>query len=94
MDKNIFLQSLKDDTPPSLTPHLKALWYDAKDDWNRSHQLVQDIEDADASWIHAYLHRKEGDEGNAGYWYHRAGRKFPSVSLEEEWNQMLDAMLG
>ena len=94
MDKTSFLKSLDADAPPALSPHLQALWYDAKNDWKRSHQLVQDIEDSNAAWIHAYLHRKEGDEGNAGYWYHRAGKKFPNVSLDEEWNQIVDIVLS
>ena len=93
MDKTSFLKSLEADAPPALLPHLQALWYDSKNDWERSHQLVQDIEDSDAAWIHAYLHRKEGDEGNAGYWYRRAGRKFPSVSLKEEWDEILEALI-
>ena len=71
--------------PSTISEHLKALWYDAKGNWEQSHNIIQDIGDANASWIHAYLHRKEGDIGNADYWYHRAGKKRPAVSLEEEW---------
>jgi hypothetical protein len=72
--------------PPTITEHLKALWYDANGNWEKSHQIIQDIEDANAAWIHAYLHRKEGDIGNADYWYRRAGKKRPAVTLEEEWD--------
>lgn len=93
MDRNQFLKSLEDDSPPLLSTHLAALWYDAKADWARSHNLIQDVDDANGAWIHAYLHRKEGDDGNAGYWYNRAGKKFPVLSLQEEWQQILDAMI-
>ncbi len=68
---------------------LKALWYDGKGDWEKSHNIAQDINTKDGSHIHAYLHRKEGDEGNAGYWYSRAGKDFPKVSLEVEWAQLV-----
>ncbi len=82
------------DSPPSqVTDHLKALWYDGKADWERSHTIIQDIEDADAAWIHAYLHRKEGDIGNADYWYRRAGKKRPSVPLEEEWENIVTTLI-
>jgi hypothetical protein len=54
---------------------------------------VQDLEDKTASWIHAYLHRKEGDNGNARYWYNRAGKEMPQVSLEEEWNKIVSSLL-
>lgn len=81
-----FKHSLILSSPPSaISEHAKALWYDAKGNWEKSHQIIQDIDDANAAWIHAYLHRKEGDIGNAGYWYRRAGKKMPGVSLEEEW---------
>lgn len=79
--------------PSSVSDYLKALWFDAKDDWEQSHTIIQDIEDADAAWIHAYLHRKEGDIGNADYWYRRAGRKRPSVSLQEEWTDIVATLL-
>jgi len=80
---------------PSLTlsQHLKALWYDAKGDWEQSHTIIQDIQDADAAWIHAYLHRKEGDIGNADYWYRRAGRKRPASTLEIEWDEIVAALI-
>ncbi len=56
-------------------------------------QLIQDINDRDASWIHAYLHRKEGDTGNAGYWYSRAGKQMPGLTIEKEWEQIAIALL-
>ena len=70
-----FKSSLQYGAPPAdLTDAVKALWYDGKGDWNRSHDIAQEIYTADGSWVHAYLHRKEGDLGNASYWYSRAGR--------------------
>jgi hypothetical protein len=72
---------------------LEALWYDGKDNWDRAHEIAQDITTDDGSWIHAYLHRKEGDHGNAAYWYRRAGRSMPQVSLGEEWKQIAQALL-
>ena len=95
MDFEKFQQSLALATPPlSLSDHLKALWYDAKNNWEQSHTIIQDIEDANAAWIHAYLHRKEGDTGNADYWYRRAGKKRPSVSLEQEWENIVTDLIN
>lgn len=89
MDLKEFKSSLSSNTPPAgLSAYLEALWYDAKGDWERSHHIVQDLGSATASWIHAYLHRKEGDKGNAGYWYSRAGRSMPGYSLEKEWEEI------
>ena len=79
--------------PPSLSSYLKSLWYDGKGDWEKAHTIIQDIEDTTAAWIHAYLHRMEGDVGNADYWYRRAGRKRPAVSLEQEWKDIVAALL-
>ena len=89
-----FQQSLSFSSPPStVSDHLKALWYDAKDDWQQSHNIIQDINDDNAAWIHAYLHRKEADIGNAEYWYRRAGRKRPFSSLEQEWENIVITLL-
>lgn len=94
MNVQQFKESLDDANPPViLSPYLQALWYDAKSDWDRSHTIIQDLEDINAAWIHAYLHRKEGDIFNADYWYRKAGRKRPSLSLEEEWVELVDAMV-
>lgn len=85
-----FTASLKESSPPNLpSPFLEALWYDAKGDWHRSHQIAQDIDDRNGAWIHAYLHRKEGDLSNARYWYHRAAQPEPRVSLEKEWEMLV-----
>lgn len=89
-----FKSSLSGDHPPEGVPKLlQALWYDGKNDWAAAHNIAQDIETAEGSWIHAYLHRKEGDPGNASYWYHRAGKPMPDISLEEEWEQIAIALL-
>lgn len=81
------------DPPDDLSVYLKALWFDAKGDWNKSHSIIQDIDDVTASWIHAYLHRKEGDTGNADYWYRRAGKKRPAITLQEERESIVKALL-
>jgi hypothetical protein len=80
----------QNDPPAGLSIYLQALWYDGKNDWQRSHAIIQDIEDPKAAWIHAYLHRKEGDIGNADYWYRRAGRKRPVMTLQEEWEDLVN----
>ena len=79
--------------PPGLSPALQALWHDAKGDWDRAHELAQQGDEKAGAWVHAYLHRKEGDEGNARYWYARAGRPFPPLSLEGEWSEIATALL-
>ncbi len=94
MTEEVFKNSISDTQPPSgISPYLLSLWYDAKDDWDKSHEIIQDIEDEKAAWIHAYLHRKEGDIWNADYWYRRAGKKRPDISLEAEWEQLTSALL-
>lgn len=94
MNHTEFKDSLLKDSPPDeINDLLLALWYDRKGDWDKAHNIVQDIHSQDASWIHAYLHRKEGDQGNAAYWYARAGRPTPTTSLEEEWEAMAKEML-
>lgn len=94
MTLDAFTSSLAQANPPDgLTKPLEALWFEGKGNWNAAHEIAQDIRSADGSWIHAYLHRKEGDNGNAGYWYHRAGKSMPHISLEEEWRQIVSALL-
>lgn len=94
MNRNAFKKSItENNSPENLSVYLKALWQDAKGNWDKAHHIVQDLEDNDASWIHAYLHRKEGDTGNADYWYRRAGRKRPDISLEKEWEEIVTALL-
>jgi hypothetical protein len=90
-----FKNSLKQPAPPSnLNNMLQALWYDAKGDWTSAHNVAQEINTLEGSWIHAYLHRKEGDLGNASYWYHRANRPASKKSLVDEWEEITKAILG
>ena len=80
--------------PPShLSQSLQALWHAAKEDWEMSHQIAQEIHTAEGSWIHAYLHRVEGDQSNADYWYARSGHPRPKVGLDQEWEEMVTALL-
>lgn len=79
--------------PQHVSVYLQALWYDAKGNWQKAHTLIQDVEDKNAAWIHAYLHRREGDIGNANYWYRLAGKNRPLLSLEDEWEQIVAALL-
>ena len=79
--------------PEEWSDALKSLWFDAKGDWEASHDIAQDLHSQMGSWIHAYLHRKEGDEWNAGYWYSRANKPFPDCSLQEELKVLVEANL-
>ena len=89
-----FKATLSADQPGDGWPApLKSLWYDAKGDWNKAHAQVDQMGDAAAAWVHAYLHRKEGDLTNAGYWYRRAGKTLPAISLTEEWVQLVSHFL-
>ena len=88
-----FKLSLKNNNPPdNISVYLKSLWFDAKGDWNKAHELADSIQDKNAYWIHAYLHRKEGDKSNANYWYNEAGKKIPDYSLENEWNEIAEIL--
>jgi hypothetical protein len=78
---------------PTLSILLVALWYDGPGDWHKAHELTQDVETADGAWVHAYLHRKEGDTSNASYWYRQAGKKFPSQTLQQEWEEIVTELL-
>jgi hypothetical protein len=88
-----FKTTLATNDPPAVAPALRALWYDARGDWNRAHTVAQDIDDATGAWVHAYLHRKEGDLGNAAYWYQRAGQDVARDSLDAEWDRIARALL-
>ncbi|HET8735600.1 MAG TPA: hypothetical protein VFM69_03275 [Pricia sp.] len=89
-----FKISLQSSQPPYDWPEaLKSLWHDAKGDWKASHDIAQDMHNDLGSWIHAYLHRKEGDASNAGYWYRRAKKEFPEISLEEEHREITEYVL-
>ncbi len=90
-----FRASLTHPTPPPDLGHaLAGLWWDARGDWTRAHESAQQDEGPAGSWVHAYLHRKEGDQGNAGYWYNRAGQPPCRTSLDEEWLDIVKALLG
>ncbi len=90
-----FQKSLTAGAPPAgLTGPLRALWLDAKGDWDAAHDAAQASAGREGAWVHAYLHRKEGDEMNAGYWYARAGRPAASGELPAEWEAMMREMLG
>ena len=94
MDFSTFQTSLKSATTPSFSnPLLLALWHEGRGDWEASHNIAQDIHSKEGSWVHAYLHRKEGDIWNADYWYNRAGRKRPPYGLEQEWREMVEWFL-
>ncbi len=89
-----FIASLKNEQPPEgIPPLLLSLWYDGKGDWEKSHEIAQDIHSKEAAHIHAYLHRKEGDIWNADYWYRRAGATRPTCSLEKEWEELVLKLL-
>lgn len=73
---------------------LLALWWDAQGDWEKAHEIAQDVPGADGAWVHAYLHRKEDDLGNAAYWYRRAGREVGKGDLRGEWERIVEEMLA
>ena len=78
---------------PQLGAPLAALWWAARGDWDQAHRIVQDEETSQAAWVHAYLHRVEGDLGNAGYWYRRTGKPAATGSLEAEWEAIASTLL-
>jgi hypothetical protein len=80
--------------PPNLSVPLQALWWDAKGEWSRAHGLVDELETPDGMAVHAYLHRKEGVEWNAEYWYRRAGGTFRRAELEDEWLALVEGLGG
>ncbi len=90
-----FQSTLEYDQPPAeLSPYLTALWHEAHGAWGTAHELVQELNTAEAAWVHAYLHRKEGDEGNARYWYRTAKQHFPvGQTLAEEWAALVRQLL-
>ena len=89
-----FKASLSGAAPaPGLDAPLAALWWAAKGCWDEAHKIVQDEQTADSAWVHAYLHRVEGDPGNAGYWYRRAHKPVATGSLDTEWEAIVLALL-
>lgn len=89
-----FHNSLSQSKPPAGLPlPLAGLWWDAKGDWNRAHESAQQDEGPEGSWVHAYLHRKEGDESNAAYWYSRAHKPVCREPLDAEWLSIVTNLL-
>jgi hypothetical protein len=89
-----FKRTLAKSRPPAdFVPALAALWWAAKDDWDRAHKLVMDAPGKDCAWVHAHLHRLEGDLDNAGYWYRQAGKPAATGALKAEWTAIVHAML-
>ena len=94
MDFRTFKASLNRDAPPEgIRRALQALWHQAKGDWHEAHRLAQAQDDETGAWVHAYLHRVEGDNANAGIWYGRAGKPQSSAPLNEEWEEIVSAIL-
>jgi hypothetical protein len=90
-----FEASLTLDAPDAkLSPVLKSLWFDAKGEWKKAHDLVDQLPGTDAAWVHAYLHRKEGDIWNADYWYAKAKKTRPTTTLEAEWESLVSHFLA
>jgi hypothetical protein len=90
-----FEASIANAAPPAgLSASLQGLWWAAKGDWDKAHKLVQDEDSRDAAWVHAYLHRVEGDLPNARYWYGTAGKPVVSGALEDEWTAIVAALLA
>ena len=94
MELKKFLETVSRNKPPAeINDYLKALWYDKKGDWESAHSIVQILNDKNAEWIHAYLHRREGDSYNASYWYRKANKSKPDISLDEEWENLAELFL-
>lgn len=89
-----FKATLSSADPPAVEPLLLALWHDARGDWDAAHRVAQDVDDKAGAWVHAYLHRKEGDLGNAGYWYRQASQPVATDSLDAEWTRIVAALLA
>lgn len=90
-----FLKSVAEDAAPpgSLTPALTALWHDHREQWEVAHTFAQEAAGKDGAWVHAYLHRKEGDDSNAAYWYRLASQPVARDTLQTEWEQIARALL-
>ena len=94
MDLRQFKASLRAPAPPQdISPPLQALWWAAKDGWTQAHEIAQAHDNKDAAWVHAYLHRVEGDLANAAYWYRLAQRRVESGNLPAEWEAIVTALL-
>ena len=90
-----FENSLREQQPPAgLPPLLQALWWDARDNWEQAHTLAQDVNSPDGAWVHAYLHRRQGDDGNAAYWYRQANRTASREPLDAERRAIVESLLA
>ncbi len=95
MDLDSFKASVENDAPPAdIDTGLQALWHDAKGNWDTAHTLSQNTPDPEGAWVHAYLHRVEGDQANAGHWYSRAGKPHSQAELPQEWEEIASALLA
>ena len=93
MDLKAFKASTKENNPPrGISPCLEAMWYQAKGNWEEAHRLAQSDKSPAGSWVHAFLHRVEGDIGNASYWYCLADRPVCTSSLNDEWEKIVVAL--
>ncbi len=93
MNLEEFRASLGHAAPPCIAPALEAMWREANDNWDAAHKLAQSQDDATGAWVHAYLHRVEGDENNAAHWYRRAAKPHSKAPLSEEWIEIVTALL-
>jgi len=94
MDFKEFVQSIdKNEKPRDVKVEAEALWIERSGDWEEAHRIVQSLESKEAFLVHAYLHRREGDIGNAEYWYRRAEKELPNIPLDEEWELISKALL-
>ncbi len=90
-----FQASLKTDSPPQgVSPSLQALWHAGRGEWEHVHEIVQGVISSEGAWVHAYLHRQEGDSSNADYWYQRSRHPRSDQTLEQEWEAIVRALLG
>jgi hypothetical protein len=95
MQLDQFKSSLAGAAPPAgLSLPVQALWWQAKGDWHRAHGCCQEAHDQNGAWAHAYLHRVEGDQSNAAGWYRRAGRTPSTAALDQEWEEIANALLA
>lgn len=95
VDVATFEESLTGPAPPDgVSEALQALWHERRGSWERAHEIAQEIASSDGSWVHAYLHRREGDQSNAAYWYRRAGKPTMRGSLDDEWQAIVEALLS
>ena len=95
MDFETYRASVAEAAPPAgFGPAVEALWWEAKGDWQQAHRCAQRQADADGAWVHAYLHRVEGDLRNAAGWYRRAGKPVSEAPLPEVWETIARTLLG